>query len=164
MLAALGASPVTMAAKKRHRPPTPAQQYALARIQLSHISKSAFNKGRRAALLRVAAQGARTVKSRQRCRALGAIDRLLNATGTPSTWKRGRIPKGGRAAIGVLTKAEKAQLKLAGRKCARASKPKRIRGNRGGSGAPKTVPPPVSPRAGRRLQPGAPDRAPACAA
>ena len=156
ILAALGASPVTLAAKKRHRPPTPAQQYAQARTQLSHISKSAFNKGRRAALLRVAAQGARTVKSRQRCRALGAIDRLLNATGTPSTWKRGRIPKGGRAAIGVLTKAETAQLKLAGRKCARASKPTRIRGKRGGSGAPKTAPPPVSPEQGEGFNPELP--------
>ena len=156
ILAALGASPVTLAAKKRHRPPTPAQQYARARTQLSHISKSAFNKGRRAALLRVAAQGARTVKSRQRCRALGAIDRLLNATGTPSTWKRGRIPKGGRAAIGVLTKAETAQLKLAGRKCAQASKPTRIRGKRGGSGAPKTAPPPVSPEQGEGFNPKLP--------
>lgn len=99
----------------------------------------------RKAEIRVRAGGA--------CKSLAAADALLSSLAMPTTWRGKHVPRRlVRRPLVLLRRAGRSMLRDAGRKCAKATKSRHLRGHKGGSGFPVVPPPPEEPEQGGDLE------------
>ena len=149
LLSVLGATPVARAAGPKHKAATALQNIQSAGRLVGKIPKSQFARGGRAALLNAAGRAVRLARTKKTCAALAAADGFLNALGTPTTWRKRRVPRGLlRKPSALLALSEHALMRRAGSKCARPVASHLLVGHKGGSGAPMVQPPNISPSQG----------------
>jgi PKD domain len=114
---------------------TPAKRIATAQKQVKALAKKSFAKGARARVLRQLAKARKASKRRKACAALRATVLARNALLTPQTWRKRKVPRRVRRRIAKgLGRTEKALLRRAGRRCGKATRSRRVRPRKGGSG------------------------------
>jgi PKD domain len=138
-------------ARTRSHVQTPQQAIVAASARVKKIANSRFARGQRGHVLAALRVAVRFTRGRHSaCSILAAADTLVSELQLPSTWKRGRVPRGViRRPVGLLSAAERSLMRTAGRLCATLPKQTRqLHPNRGGSGFTPLPPPVEGPEQG----------------